>query len=215
MPRSIGTQIRDGVCRSTVGIICKPRSFDASRHPGIREQTASDSVNYPRTRRLRGFEGERLTRTELLRIVVAQARSQGFGFRRWYVERLGREWTGQEGAIATLAAERRYYALLFSHDFAQSFWKAGSEMMLQMPTQSFQRRMADGTIGTVERKGHLRKLIREDAWRSHLKAMAVQEEPLRYIRRFLRVEEDLVIPEALPVKAIVIVDEEDLLPDED
>lgn len=156
-----------------------------------------------------------MTRTELLRLVVAQARSQGFAFRRWYVERLGREWPGQEGAVLALAGERRYYALLFSHEFAQSFWKAGSEMMLQMPTQSFQRRMADGSIGTVERKGHLRRLIREDAWRFHLKAMAVQDEPLRYIRRFLRVEEELVIPEVTPAKPMIIVDEEDLLPDED
>ncbi len=156
-----------------------------------------------------------MTRSELLRLLVAQARSQGFGFRRWYVERLGRPWTKSEEAVATLAEERRYYALLFSHEFARNFWKAGSEMMLQIPVQTFQRRMADGKVGTVERKGHLRRMIREDAWRFHLKEMAVQEEPLRYIRRFLRVEEDLVIPEETVTRPIVIVDEEDLLPDEE
>ena len=155
-----------------------------------------------------------MTRTELLQLVVAQARSQGFPFRRWYVERLGQAWTGLDESVSILANERRYYALLFSHEFAQSFWKAGSEMMLQMPQQSFQRRMADGSIGTVQRKGHLRRMIREDAWRFHLKEMAVQEEPLRYIRRFLRVEEELVLP-VTPERPIVIVDEEDLLPEED
>ena len=159
--------------------------------------------------------GGGLTRLELLHLVVAQARSQGFALRRWYVERLGREWTGLEGAVGALAAERRYYALLFSHDFAQSFWKAGSEMMVQVPTRSFQRRMADGTIGTVERKGHIRRMVREDAWRFHLKEMALQEEPLRYIRRFLRVEEELFVPDDPPARSIVIVDEEDLLPEED
>ncbi len=130
------------------------------------------------------------------------------------MERLGQVWTGLDESVRALANERRYYALLFSHDFAQSFWKAGSEMMLQVPQQSFQRKMADGSIGTVQRKGHLRRMIREDAWRFHLKEMAVQEEPLRYIRRFLRVEEDLVLPAAAIERSIVIVDEEDLLPEE-
>ncbi len=176
---------------------------------------AGDSVNYRREGRRRGSRGEHdVTRTELLRLVVAQSRSQGFRFRRWYVEGMGMTWTSAEEAVDTLAMERRYYALLFSHDFAQNFWKAGSEMMLQMPKQSFQRLMADGTIGTVERKSHLRRMIREDAWRFHLKEMAVQEEPLRYVRRFLRVEEDLAVVEVV-MRPIVIVDEEDLLPEED
>ena len=132
------------------------------------------------------------------------------------MERLGQQWTGLDESVNVLANERRYYALLFSHDFAQSFWKAGSEMMLQMPQQSFQRKMADGSIGTVQRKGHLRRMIREDAWRFHLREMAVQEEPLRYIRRFLRVEDELVVPAvATEERPIVIVDEEDLLPEED
>ena len=74
--------------------------------------------------------------------------------------------------------------------------------------------MKDGSIGTVERKGHLRRMVREDAWRFHLKEMAVHEEPLRYIRRFLRVQEELA-PEPVVKRPIVIVDEEDLLPEED
>ena len=131
------------------------------------------------------------------------------------MERLGQAWAGLDESVHVLSNERRYYALLFSHDFAQSFWKAGSEMMLQMPQQSFQRKMADGSIGTVQRKRHLRRMIREDAWRFHLKEMAVQEEPLRYIRRFLRVEEELVVPATTVERSIVIVDEEDLLPEED
>lgn len=155
-----------------------------------------------------------MTRTELLQLVVAQARSQGFNLKRWYVERLGLEWTGVKAGVEILGAERRYYALLFSHDFAQNFWKAGSAMTLQMGAQTFQRRMKDGSIGTVERKGHLRRMVREDAWRFHLKEMAVQEEPLRYIRRFLRVQEDLA-SDPVVKRPIEIVDEEDLLPEED
>ena len=152
-----------------------------------------------------------MTRTELLKLVIAQARTHGFEFKRWYMSRLGREWTTAAEAADRLSEERRYYALLFSHDFASTFWKAGTEMTVQMAPQTFTRRMADGGIGTVERKGHLRRMTREDAWRFHLKEMAVSEEPLRYIRKFLRVQEEL----QEPAPPIVIIDEEDLLPDDD
>ena len=89
-------------------------------------------------------------------------------------------------------------------------------MTLQVRTQSFSRRAPDGTMKTVERKGYIRRMTREDAWQFHLREMAMHEEPLRYIRRFLRVEEEL---EVQPVKAvearpIFLVDEEDLLPED-
>ena len=156
-----------------------------------------------------------MTRAELLRLVVAQARSQGFEFRRWYVGRLGRSWPGAEEAVLVLAEERRYYALLFSHEFATSFWKAGTKMTLQVQTQSFPMRRPDGSVTTVERKGYMRRMTREDAWRFHLKEMAVKDEPLRYIRRFLRVEEEVeVTPDPEPQKPMFLVDEEDLLPDD-
>ncbi len=156
-----------------------------------------------------------MTRTELLQLVVAQARSEGFNLRRWYVGKLGREWTGAETAVLDLAAERRYYALLFSHEFACSFWKAGSLMTLQMPGQSFPRRKADGSIITVVRRGYTRRRTRTDAWRFHLREMAVQEEPLRYVRRFLRVEEDLETEPATEPPSIFIIDAEDLLPEDE
>jgi hypothetical protein len=132
-----------------------------------------------------------MTRFELLQLLVAQARANGFEFRKWYIARLGLPWDTTRQAIETLAAERRYYALLFSHDFASSFWKPGERMTFQVPTQTFTRRKADGTIATVSRKGYTRRSAREDAWRYHLRELAVAEEPLRYMRRFLRVDEDL------------------------
>jgi hypothetical protein len=133
-----------------------------------------------------------MTRFELLQLLVVQARSNGFAFRRWYVTNLRLPWTDARQAVETLAAERRYYALLFSHEFASSFWKAGELMTFQVPTQTFTRKMADGSIGTVIRKGYTRRSAREDAWLYHLKELAAAEEPLRYMRRFLRVEDDLV-----------------------
>jgi len=133
-----------------------------------------------------------MTRFELLQLLVGQARSNGFEFRKWYVSKLGLPWQNAKQAVETLAAERRYYALLFSHEFASSFWKPGEVMTFQVPTQTFTRRMKDGTIGTVKRKGYTRRSAREDAWLYHLKELAASEEPLRYMRRYLRVEDELV-----------------------
>ena len=132
-----------------------------------------------------------MTRQELLMIVVGRARSNGFEFRRWYTTRLGLPWISPEAALALLESQRRYYALLFSHEFACAFWKPGAEITFQVPAQTFQRRMPDGSIGTVSRKSFTRRSARPDAWRYHLRQMALAEEPLRYIRRYLSVEDDL------------------------
>jgi hypothetical protein len=138
-----------------------------------------------------------MTRLELLQLLVGQARANGFEFRRWYVGKLGLPWTSAREALETLAAQRRYYALLFSHEFASTFWKPGEVMTFQVPTQTFTRRMADGTIGTVKRKAYTRRSARDDAWRYHLREMALAEEPLRYMRRYLRVEEELTEEEPM------------------
>jgi hypothetical protein len=132
-----------------------------------------------------------MTRFELLQLLLGQARANGFQFRKWYVGKLGLPWTDAQKAIETLAVERRYYALLFSHEFASHFWKAGELMTFEVPTQTFKRKMADGSIGTVSRKAYTRRSAREDAWKYHLRELAMAEEPLRYMRRYLRVEEEL------------------------
>jgi hypothetical protein len=132
-----------------------------------------------------------MTRYELLQLLIGQARANGFEFRRWYVGKLHLPWTSARQSIEMLAAERRYYALLFSHEFASKFWKAGEKITFQMPQQTFQRKKADGTIGTVVRKGYMRRSAREDVWLYHLREMAAAEEPLRYMKRYLRVEEEM------------------------
>lgn len=139
-----------------------------------------------------------MTRLELLKLLVGQARANGFEFRRWYVGKLGLPWVNAQAALENLAAHKHYYALLFSHEFASTFWKPGEIMTFQVPTQTFTRRMADGTIGTVKRKAYTRRSTRDDAWRYHLREMALSEEPLRYLRRYLRVEEDLTEEEEPP-----------------
>ena len=133
-----------------------------------------------------------MTKLELLQLLVGQARANGFEFRKWYLTRLGLPWSNANDALKTLSEERRYFVLLFSHEFAQHFWKTGQTITFQVPTQTFQRRKADGTIGTITRKGYTRRTARDDVWRYHLRELAVAEEPLRYMRRYLRVADDLL-----------------------
>lgn len=132
-----------------------------------------------------------MTRFELLRLLLAQARANGFEFRRWYTTRLQLPWQSTQHATEMLAAERRYYALLFSHEFAQHFWKAGAPMTFLVPSQTFKRVKADGSVTEVERKSYIRRSGRQDAWKYHLKELAVVEEPLRYMRRYLRIEDEM------------------------
>jgi hypothetical protein len=132
-----------------------------------------------------------MTKYQLLQLLIGQARVNGFEFRKWYVSKLGLPWTNVAKAIESLTEQRRYYVLLFSHEFASHFWKAGEQITFQVPTQTFQRRKADGTIGTVTRKGYTRRSAREDVWRYHLRELAVAEEPLRYMRKYLRVIDDV------------------------
>jgi hypothetical protein len=132
-----------------------------------------------------------MTRVELLQLLVGQARSNGFEFRRWFTRRLGLPWVDTPSAIAALSLERRYYALLFSHEFAQTFWKPGEKITFLVAAQTFKRTRPDGTVGTVSRKGYTRRSGREDAWKYHLRELAMAEEPLRYMRRYLRVEEEM------------------------
>jgi hypothetical protein len=132
-----------------------------------------------------------MTRLELLTIVVGRARTNGFEFRRWYTGRLHLPWISAEASLKLLDQQRRYYALLFAHDFACAFWKAGEDITFSVPAQSFDRPMPDGTVKTIHRKPFTRRSARRDAWRYHLREMALAEDPLRYLRRYLNVEDDL------------------------
>lgn len=149
-----------------------------------------------------------MTRYELLQLLIGQARANGFEFRRWYVGRLRRQWAGGREAIEVLTEERRYYALLFSHEFASSFWKSGVRITFLVPQQSFQRIRPDGTIGTVNRKGYTRRSARDDSWKYHLRELAVAEDPLRYMRRYLRIEDEM-LPDVVEVPIPDLLEEDE------
>ncbi|HEX4067851.1 MAG TPA: hypothetical protein VHZ09_17655 [Acidobacteriaceae bacterium] len=134
-----------------------------------------------------------MTRKELLRMVILRARVHGFEFRRWYQTHIEPEWAGFDTALGTLELGRRYYALLFSHDFARHFWKKGTQITFLLPSHEYQRLDAKGKVVTIRRKSFTRRSSRSNSntvWQYHLEQMAVWDEPLRYIRRFVLTEEE-------------------------
>ena len=132
-----------------------------------------------------------MTRLELLGLLVGQARANGFELRKWYCGRLGMPWVSSNHALRLLSEERRYYALLFSHDFARTFWKPGEKLTFLVPNQTFLRTRPDGSVMTVTRKAYTRRSMRQDSWKFHLREIASQEEPLRYMRRYLKIEDEM------------------------
>lgn len=132
-----------------------------------------------------------MTRQELLRIVVRQARANGFQFRRWFLTAIDPSWNSFDDAVGLLAEGRRYYSLLFAHEFARAFWKQGSQISFVVPAATYTRRDKEGRIITVSRKPFTRRTLKADVWKYHLREMAAHDEPLRYIRRFLVIEGDV------------------------
>lgn len=133
----------------------------------------------------------KMTRNEMLRILVSQARRNGFEFRKWFEHRIQAEWPGADEAFQLLCSGSRYYALLFSHEFAVAFWKQGEQISFVVPGSTYTRRGDDGSIVTVNRKPFTRRTLKPDAWKYHLREMAAADDPLAYIRRFLPVQEDV------------------------
>jgi len=131
-----------------------------------------------------------MTREALLRILLSQAKANGFEFRNWFQGNIEPEWPGTRAALQLLCRGSRYYALVFSHDFARCFWKQGAQMSFIVPAATYTRSAPGGEIVTVSRKPFTRRTTKPDAWRYHLKEMAAAEDPLRYLRRFLPVSED-------------------------
>jgi hypothetical protein len=135
-----------------------------------------------------------MTRKELLRMIILRARVHGFEFRRWYQTNVEPEWSGFDQAVEVLDGGKRYYALLFAHEFARQFWKKGTQITFVLPSQEYTRIDARGKVVTIRRKSFTRRSSRSTSntvWQYHLEQMAVWDEPLRYIRRFILTDEEL------------------------
>ena len=136
-------------------------------------------------------DGDAMTRQQMIELLLMQAKRNGFEFRKWYRSDLQSAWIDFEASVANLARGKRYYSLLFSHDFARHFWKPGGQISFIVPTSTYTRRNKQGEMITVTRKAFTRRTLKSDAWMYHLREMAAREEPLEYIRRFVVRKEDL------------------------
>jgi hypothetical protein len=135
-----------------------------------------------------------MTRQETLLMLISQAMANGFEFRRWYQANISPEWPGSEESVELLAVEGRFYALVFSHEFARAFWKKGAQMSFIVPSMTYSRMNGKGEVETISRKPFTRRTIKADVWKYHLRQMAISEDPMRYLKRFLPTHEQFQPP---------------------
>lgn len=130
-----------------------------------------------------------MNRKEMLRQLLNQAQFNGFEFRRWFLSHVHSGWPGSEEALSLLASEGRYYTLLFSHDFARSFWKTGAQMSFIVPSITYPRVNGHGEVTQVTRKPFTRRIIKPHVWKYHIRQMAIADDPIEYLCRFLPISD--------------------------
>ncbi len=130
-----------------------------------------------------------MNRKELLRLLLNHAQSNGFDFRGWFVTHLQMAFPGPEQALSLLASEGRYYALLFSHEFARCYWRSGARISFVVPSVTYPRINRRGEVIQVTRKPFTRRTVKPDVWKYHLRQMAATEDPMNYLKRFLPTHE--------------------------
>lgn len=120
-----------------------------------------------------------------LRACITHAARNGFPFRSWFLSQVQQAWPGAEAAIQVLTTEGRYYALIFSHEFARYFWREGSTIQFRVPAVTYSRVNPRGEVVQVVRKPFIRRTTRHEVWGYHLRQMAIADDPLEYLCRFL------------------------------
>jgi hypothetical protein len=143
-----------------------------------------------------------MNRKEMLRLLLNQAQFNGFEFRRWFLSRVQPVWPGAEQALTLLAGEGRHYTLLFSHEFARSYWRTGAHMSFTVPSITYPRVTSKGDVVQVTRKPFTRRIIKADAWKYHLRQMAAAEDPIDYLCRFLPAQDQAKLSEKVPAPPI-------------
>ncbi len=144
-----------------------------------------------------------MNRKELLRLLLNQAQFNGFEFRRWFQGHVRPLWPGVDEALTLLSTEERHFTLLFSHDFARCFWRSGAQMSFMIPSVTYPRVTAQGTVVEVTRKPFTRRTIKADVWKYHLRQMAAAEDPIDYLCRFLPAQDQVALrPAEAPQVAI-------------
>jgi len=126
-----------------------------------------------------------MKRKEMLRQLLNQAQFNGFEFRLWFLANVQPSWPGAEQALTLLAGEGRHHTLLFSHEFVRSFWRTGSQISFSVPGVTYSRVNGAGNVVVVTRKPFTRRTVKHDVWKYHLRQMAVADDPIDYLCRFL------------------------------
>ncbi len=132
-----------------------------------------------------------MNKKEMLRLLLNQAQFNGFEFRRWYQSHVQPLWPGAEQALTLLAGEGRHYTLIFSHEFARFFWRTGTQMSFQVPSMTYSRVNAHGAVVQVTRRPFTRRIIKPDVWKYHMRQMAVADDPVGYLCRFLPAQDQV------------------------
>jgi hypothetical protein len=145
-----------------------------------------------------------MNRKETLRKLLGHAQSNGFDFRSWYQFQIHPQWPGSEAALDQLSVEGRHFTLLFSHGFAQFFWRTGAQMSLVIPTITYPRVTARGEVVQVTRKPFTRRTTKPDVWKYHLREMAAAEDPIAYLCRFLPCQDEAVESESPTVAKMTV-----------
>lgn len=132
-----------------------------------------------------------MNRKELLRLLLNQAQFNGFEFRRWFMRTVSPAWPGSEMALNLLSHEGRHYTLLFSHEFARSYWSDGAQIAFLVPAKTYERVNAVGEVVQVTRKPFTRRTNKREVWKYHLRQMAAADDPAAYMSRFLPVQHQM------------------------
>ncbi len=135
---------------------------------------------------------------EMLQLLLNQAQINGFDFKQWFLTHIRSPWPGPEEALALLVTESRYYALLFSHEFALCYWRTGARISFSVPSITYPRVNSRGEIIVVTRKPFTRRTVKPDAWKYHLRQMAAADDPVAYLCRFLPSQYEHLSERAMP-----------------
>jgi hypothetical protein len=76
-------------------------------------------------------------------------------------------------------------------------------MSFLVPSMTYPRVNSQGDVVQVTRKPYTRRTIKADAWKYHLGRMAVAEDPIDYLCRFLPAQDQIMLQgsEADPIAA--------------
>ena len=140
-----------------------------------------------------------MTRLELLTIVVGRARSK------WLrvppvVHPAGSICLGSAPKLHSPSSSSSAVIMPFSFPTSSPTpsGKPANDITFSVPAQSYKRPMPDGTVKTITRKPFIRRSSRRDAWRYHLGRWPSQRNPLRYLRKYLNVEDELLAERSIP-----------------